>query len=477
MEWIGYFRGNNYYIQLSSKYNLQNNILRLEFSSIEEQCQLKYNRFLESPLGGLYKAIPWTRLVQSLKLSSRETRGRKPIFDTRGKIALMFLKAYYDCPDKDLMERVYSDYMVQFFCGVHFTAEDKIPNYKLISEVRGELGIKLDWDIFQQELASHWQPFMKDLDKVLSDATCYESDIRYPTDVKLLWECCEWLKKSSDQVCDRYNLCRPKNKYNEQLVKQVDYSKRKKKSHKLTQARIKSLLYLLDKLKGQLEGLMAYVPMEDLSQMAKYFSCIHTIGMVYEQQLEKYETGKHPENRIVSLNKPYLRPIKRGKESKPTEFGAKVNMVQVDGINFVEHFSYDAFHEGNRLQSSIEFHERLFGTKCERFGGDTIYATNANRKFCNSGERKIQTSFLPKGPKAKDEEEKREKRIALAKNRATHMEGSFGVEKRRYGLSRIKARNEHTEKLWIFFGVHTANAVRMASKMQKAENIPIQDAA
>lgn len=46
------------------------------------------------------------------------------------------------------------------------------------------------------------------------------------------------------------------------------------------------------------------------------------------------------------------------------------------------------------------------------------------------------------------------------------MEGSFGAEKQHYSLTHIKARTKRTEILWIFFGIHTANAVRMIPKMQ-----------
>jgi hypothetical protein len=49
---------------------------------------------------------------------------------------------------------------------------------------------------------------------------------------------------------------------------------------------------------------------------------------------------------------------------------------------------------------------------------------------------------------------------------ASRMEGSFGTEKEHYSLQKIKAKTELNEKLWIFFGVHTANAVRIAKKMQ-----------
>ena len=43
----------------------------------------------------------------------------------------------------------------------------------------------------QKVLAEAWIPYMKDLDTVYTDASCYESHMRFPTDVKLLWECVE----------------------------------------------------------------------------------------------------------------------------------------------------------------------------------------------------------------------------------------------------------------------------------------------
>jgi len=461
---------------LSKIYNLQNNILQLEFIPAHDYPQEAYQRFLLSKLGGLHQAIPWSELVAAVKgRLSRETRGRKPIFDTRGKLALMFLKSYLDVSDEQLMERLSSDYLVQFFCGVYFRPEDKVPDFKLISQIRVELGKNLDLDAFQKVMAKHWKPYMKDIEEVLSDATCYESDIRYPTDVKLLWECCEWLKKQIDQICKDYRVSKPRSKYKEQSIKQLAYGRRKKPTHKQTQTRSKSLLYLLEKLKGQLETLIQEVPTEDIKTLTLYFSRIYTVGKVYEQQKHKYETGEHPADRIVSLHKDYLRPIVRGKENKRVEFGAKVNMIQIDGVNFIEHFSYDAFHEGNRLISGIKLHEELMSLPCERVAADTIYATNANRKACRS--KQITTSFIPKGPQAKDEAERKKARKELARKRATQMEGSFGVEKQHYSLTRIKARSALTEKLWIFFGIHTANAIRMIPKMLKPEQIPIQQAA
>ena len=166
---------------------------------------------------------------------------------------------------------------------------------------------------------------------------------------------------------------------------------------------------------------------------------------------------------IVSIDKSYLHPIVRGKEIKRVEFGAKVNMIQVDGINFIEHYSYDAFNEGIRLIQSIRLHRSLFG-KCTHVGADKIYATNKNRKYCT--ENNIVTSFIPKGKIAQQyQADTRKIKILLSKKRATRMEGSFGTEKNHYTLSKVKARIKTTEKLWIFFGVHAANAVRIAQRL------------
>lgn len=67
-------------------------------------------------------------------------------------------------------------------------------------------------------------------------------------------------------------------------------------------------------------------------------------------------------------------------------------------------------------------------------------------------------------------EEKKEKdlvRRELARVRATAMEGSFGTQKEHYDLKRVKARTKLTEILYIFFGIHTANVVQLAARIER----------
>ena len=191
------------------------------------------------------------------------------------------------------------------------------------------------------------------------------------------------------------------------------------------------------------------------SDYQRRFSVIQTVL----EQGKNLFAGQKVSNRIVSIDRHYLRPIIRGKETKSVEFGAKVNNIQIDGISF------KAFNEGVRLKDCIHLQQQLIRGRVKALAADSIYANNANRKFCTKYH--ISTSFKRKGRAAKDEPLRRILRSELNRERATRLEGSFRTQKQHYSLARIKARNKKTEMLWIFFEIHTANAVCMIEKVEK----------
>ena len=64
-------------------------------------------------------------------------------------------------------------------------------------------------------------------------------------------------------------------------------------------------------------------------------------------------------------------------------------------------------------------------------------------------------------------------RKELARVRATAMEGSFGTQKEHYDLRRVKARTKQTEILYIFFGIHTANVVQLADRIEQRAHLVV----
>lgn len=443
--------------------NFSENISKLDLFFPHQEKEIIWNTFITSELGEIYQSIPWKSIVFSMRLRKKQNKGKKPFFTGQGKVALMFLKSYLQMTDEMLIARINSDIHLQFFCGIYLMPGEIIKDTKLVSKIRCELAGNLDIDKLQHIFARYWKKHMTNMHVGLEDATCYESDMRYPTNVKLLWESCEWIYKQI-KIISKYNKTRmPRSKYQEQYEKYLSYQRSRKKTHKQAQKRIKSLLYILEKLLGKLKQVEDNLS-ENITMPNRYYQRKQTIETILVQQRQMFETGESVKNRIVSISKNYIRPIVRGKETKPVEFGAKVNMLQVDGINFIEHISFNAFNESTRFKSSIQLCKNLFG-KCTHIAGDAIYGTNANRNYATQNE--ITTNFVRKGRAGKDEEQRSKIRSILSTGRATRMEGSFGNEKNHYGLNRIKARTEKTEILWIFFGIHTANAVNIAKRKQK----------
>ena len=252
-------------------------------------------------------------------------------------------------------------------------------------------------------------------------------------------------------------------------VEKANLTYRKQRKHTKSQTRkiTRRLLDLLGKILKEMRK------MEREHEGTRLFTdrerqTVDIITKVYRQQRNHFESNNPRESipdRIVSVSKPYVRPIVRGKEAKNVEFGAKCNNILVDGISFIEKLSFNAFNEGTRLPHCIKMHKRLFGVTVKNIGGDTGYAGTANRDLCK--ELKIQTSFVKRGKPFKEPNEKDFVRKELAKVRATAMEGSFGTQKEHYAMRRIKARRKETEILYIFFGIHTANVVHLAERLEE----------
>jgi hypothetical protein len=431
----------------------------IDFISPQKEFSLYWNSFHKSELGLIYQSIPWHELVKRLKIRENK-KGPDRMFSPQGMLALMFLKSYVGCSDHKLISYLNGNIDFQMFCGI-FLGPDRISNYKIVSEIRCDLARCLDIKSLQEVLANCWKPYISGTNIMLEDATCYETSMRYPTDVKLLWECTEWSYNQLKLMCKYLKIRIPRNKYEDQWKRYNNYSHKRKKTHKETKKRIRSLLYLLDKIIKHLQDL-EQMHQARLNLPDKYYSRLKIVRKVLKQQQEIFQSGKSVSDRIVSISKSYIRPIVRGKEVKSVEYGAKVNMIQFDGINFIEHISFNAFNEGTRLIKSIRYGRSLFG-QITHISADDIYATNKNRKYSTSA--KIVTNFKRKGRAGRYEDQRQIISRELRKERTIRMEGSFGTEKEHYGLQRIKARTEKTEILWIFFGIHTANAVRIAKRL------------
>ena len=425
--------------------------------------------FKSSELGRIKSLLPLRKMAVKLGLieeerkSYRRKRGRKSFFTPEGKVALAFLKMYTGLSAPKLMESLNGNIHYQIFCCIRISPKNQLKNYKLIDSILLDMSKRLRVQELQKVLAEAWIPYMKDLDTVYTDASCYESHMRFPTDVKLLWECVERAYEMMCGISSSLGEHRMRTKYNDIAKANLSYRKQRKHTHKQTRKMISRQLALLGKLLGEIRRQVRVHA--DISLLTdKQKDVLEVITKVYRQQKNHYNSGDARESipdRIVSVSKPYIRPIVRGKETKSVEFGAKCNNILIDGISFIEKLSFNAFNEGTRLKHCVSLAQKLTGVEVKKIGGDQGYSGNDNRTFCK--DNGIETSFTQKGRTSKNETKNAIKR-ELARVRATTMEGSFGTQKEHYGLRKVIARIKTTEILFIFFGIHTANVVNLARR-------------
>ncbi len=431
---------------------------QFSFLNPSENFDVYFKGFLSSDLGKIYTAIPWDELVSVFKLKEA-IKGTKNYFSPRGKLALMFLKHYVCCSDKRLIEQLNANIDYQFFCDINL-GHHRLSNYKIVSQIRCELACDLDIRETEKILFDYWSEFIKNQDSISTDATCYESEVRYPTNQKLLWESVHWSYGQMKLLCKELKVKLPRTKYLKWKRRYISYSKMRRKTYKKKTPLTRALLHLLGKINKELDNLeMLY----DFQMPSRYYKRRLTIKKIHSQQQLLFTTGEKPKGRIVSIEKDYLRPIVRGKEIKAVEFGAKVNKLQIDGINFIQKISFNNFNEGVRFKNTIYKAQGLTKTKVKIVGADAIYATNKNRVFVNTNN--IQTDFKPKGKPSKHYKAQKKLKAMITKERASRLEGSFGKEKEHYHLKKIKAKTKANEILWIFFGIHTANALEIGRRM------------
>ena len=167
----------------------------------------------------------------------------------------MFIKSYTGLSDDGLIEMLNGSIYMQMFCGILIDPSNPIRNGKIVSDIRNRLAIKLDSKALQKVMYDKWQDKITDKDLCLTDAACYESHLRFPTDVKLPWQCCEWLQALMMNTCKELKERLPRNKYNDINKARLAYAKQRKHTSAATLKLRRRLLHLLTRQTSQWDNI------------------------------------------------------------------------------------------------------------------------------------------------------------------------------------------------------------------------------
>ena len=167
-------------------------------------------------------------------------------------------------------------------------------------------------------------------------------------------------------------------------------------------------------------------------------------------------------NKILSVFEPHTEIIRKGKTSKPNEFGNLVKVQEAEN-QIITH--YEVFAErpvdSRLLVSAVEQHQRQFGRPPRMVAADTgFYSLRNERTIQAMGVKRVAVPSLS----TKSSERRKLQRtrwFRLGQRWRTGCEGRISVLKRRHGLSRCRYRGFEGMQRWVGLGIIADNIIQI----------------
>jgi IS5 family transposase len=239
---------------------------------------------------------------------------------------------------------------MQAFCGfTEFVTEETL-NASTLSKLREKLG-----KIFFETLEPRTYNVLIDrkiikAKGILVDTTVFPENIKYPIDVGLLNSVRKWLVGNIKKIG---KLVGKKKRTYARKARQeyIRFSKNRTKTKKAVARARKAMLQYVKGNLGEMKEMIKVLRKKGLEVKSKLINMLKTAEKIYSQQLEMYQKKVHRiAERIVSFHRPYVQPIKRGKQGKRA-------LVYLDGFLFLDHFEHRAFAQKRLLKTHLKVYQ------------------------------------------------------------------------------------------------------------------------
>lgn len=409
----------------------------------------------------LYKitqAIDWMSLSDKLSKFYCADNGR-PAKPSRLKVGLLILKHLYKLSDEDAVLALKRNFYAQYLCNVSWEKNHKLLNPSSLSKFRKQIGVEGVKVIEQEVLNSLQRTKLLKGRKLVCDTTVVPANIAYPTDVSLLEKVrrkaikyLDSAKQFSNKRFRTYKRTAKKIFVQYQKIRHHTTKSRRRVQKKLIQFSKRNLAQLkevVDDITASSDSCISKVK-ERLLQEAQAF--IHTASAIIDQQKHIYR-GLKVKERMVSIHKPHIRPIVRGKYPIEVEFGSKVLLNLKNDFLFLEDLMFNNVSDVHLLDSSIQGYKERFGSLPTQLATDRGFWSKENYKLAQDyGISKIAMENKGKNSHLKNKPFRERLRRARCK-----IEAKISLAKRKFGLDRSRYSIACGEEIWIRLGLIAMN--------------------
>ncbi len=170
----------------------------------------------------------------------------------------------------------------------------------------------------------------------------------------------------------------------------------------------------------------------------------------------------HVPGKLVSVFEPSTEVIRRGKASKPTEFGKMVKIQEAENQIVTD---YEVFEkrpsDSDLLVPAVQKHQEQFGRIPDLVAGDAAFYSARNER--ELGEMGVKQISVPNRSTKSPERRRHQKKRSFRRGQKwrTGSEGRISVLKRRHGLNRSRYRGDAGMQRWVGWAVIADNLINI----------------
>jgi len=369
---------------------------------------------------------------------------------------------------------------------------DKVPDAKTLARIERALGPEVLEKVHGRNVGIAKERDVVEGRKMRVDTTVTETHIHYPTDssllgdgVRVLTRTMKRIVKIGGEVGERVRDRIRSVSHRVMEIARASRSKAQNQGKEKLQKSYKQLLNatgqvvaqakrIAEEVKRGVKGSKKIAGQLRLDALkAELERMIPLVKQVMHQTKARlFKNDLHVLGKIVSLFEPATQIIRKGKSSKPTEFGRLIKIQEAEN-QIVTHYEVCAERpaDSTLLVKSIEVHQQQFGRAPHTVAADAAFYSAANEKAAK--EMGVKRVAIPNRSTKSAERRLLQKKRWFRQAQAwrTGCVGRISVLKRRHGLNRCRYRVDAGMKRWVGLGVIADNLINSGNvlALQAAE--------
>jgi transposase, IS5 family len=407
------------------------------------------------------------------------TRGRS---QTPAEIVLrlLLLKHIRDWSYDVLEREVRANLAYRDFCRIGL---NKVPDAKTLARIGQVISGDVIAELHRRLVQLAQESGVVRGRKMRVDTTVVETNIHYPTDSSLLGDGARALTRTMKKVEKQAGRLKRKVRDRTRSVnkrvfvialaarhKGSEGEERRKKQYRELLRLSRQIVNDTRRVLGEVEEFGARKKRRLRPLTTALADMADRVGQVIRQTKARIFDGITTlPGKIVSLFEPHTEIIRKGKSSKPTEFGKLVQIQEAEN-QIITH--YEVFEErpsdSELLLPAVEAHQRVFGRVPNLVTADAGFYSQVQERAAQ--EKGVTWVAVPNRSTHSADRKRLQKSRWFKKAQAwrTGCEGRISVIKRRHGLRRCLYRGAEGMKRWVGLGVLADNLINIGNALAVA---------